>query len=179
MESIILKVPTKNALYKYSNAINRCKAGEIAFIEDIEEYVMFNGKDWLPMPKATMENNEGLSLSLYDLNKMIILQLPIATEEKMNEFKRLLSLFEEQTQAQYYMLLCKDISYYTIFTAQSMPDFDSFGEAVVNCIADLGDIVSIDPVPDSESIEIWVKNNEEAYCMYLFNCDRLVVSYGV
>jgi hypothetical protein len=78
------------------------------------------------------------------------------------------------------MLLCKDVSYYTIFC--DCPDiyneFTNLGDAVITCIQEsLGDIVSIDKM-DTGEIEIWWRSGEENCCAYLFNCEQMFVQFG-
>jgi hypothetical protein len=79
------------------------------------------------------------------------------------------------------MLLCKDISYYTIFENENTKacDFGTLGHAVLECVQDVGKIISADLTEDQGAIEIWVRTPEEDnLCMYLFNCEGLVVSFG-
>jgi hypothetical protein len=81
------------------------------------------------------------------------------------------------------MLLCKDISYFTIFQYNCLNfnyEFNDLGDAAITCIQEsIGDIVSIDK-KESGEIEIWIKTKEEdcTYCAYLFNCEQMIVNYG-
>jgi hypothetical protein len=77
------------------------------------------------------------------------------------------------------MLLCKDISYYTIFKQDfSTREFSNLGEAVITCIEEsLGNIVTTNT--EDGAIEIWfrAKESDDVYCMYLFNCESMIVRY--
>jgi hypothetical protein len=80
------------------------------------------------------------------------------------------------------MLLCKDISYFTIFQYNCLNfnyEFNDLGDAAITCIQEsIGDIVSIDK-KESGEIEIWIKTKEDCtYCAYLFNCEQMIVNYG-
>jgi hypothetical protein len=78
------------------------------------------------------------------------------------------------------MLLCKDISYYTIFTYEGskIAHYETLGQAVLDCILNVGQLVCVDETPDGNAIEIWVRTEDDNICMYLFNCSELMVTYG-
>jgi hypothetical protein len=80
------------------------------------------------------------------------------------------------------MLLCKELSYYTFFqkTEDTLTHFFSFGEAVLTCAQDIGNIISVDYMENTNTIEIWVrtKNNEDNVCMVLFDCKDFIVTYS-
>lgn len=79
------------------------------------------------------------------------------------------------------MLLCKDISYYTIFqrTDDLFVHFSSFGEAVLTCASDIGKIVTVDYMEETKTVEIWVRKHDtqENLCMILFDCHDFIVTY--
>lgn len=80
------------------------------------------------------------------------------------------------------MLLCKELSYYTIFqkTEDVFTHFSTFGEAVLTCAQDIGNIISVDYMENTNTIEIWVrtKDNEDNVCMVLFDCKDFIVTYS-
>lgn len=116
-------------------------------------------------------------MSLYELNKNIIMGLPALTN--FNKEKEALTKFHNKENSEYYMLLCKDISYYTIFKNKNDPFVtpNHFAEEVIDCLLTLGEVVSIDLKQEKDGFEIWIKMNGEAYCMYLFNCTLFVVEF--
>ena len=97
-----------DALNKYSDTVKRNAQGEIVFIEDIQEYYMYNGDNWMPLPKADAEN-DGLSMNLYDLNKSLIASLPAPTADDFIKMEKTICDFDNG-EFDYFMLLCKDIS---------------------------------------------------------------------
>ena len=72
--------------------------------------------------------------------------------------------FSDKNKGKYYMLLCKEISYYTVFEKDFLEyDCLSLGHGVIECLDNVGTIHGID---DNGEGEIWVKT-EEVYCMLL------------
>lgn len=127
-----------------------------------------------------MANNEpGFKMSIYDINKAAYLQVPALTQEQIEEKINFINTFmDERSPDKFHMLLCHDIDYYTIFTELVLAPFPSLGAAVLECASDVGEIVDVIEANQPNAIEIWVKTDKEAYCMYLFGCDPLVVYYA-
>ena len=71
--------------------------------------------------------------------------------------------------------------YYTIFQKSSdiYTHFSSFGEAVLTCASDVGDIIAVDYMDTTNTVEIWVrkKGSNENLCMVLFECHDFIVTY--
>ena len=119
---------------------------------------------------------------MYDLNKSIVSQLPIKeTYAELSQERNLINEFHKVINSETYMLLCKDISYYTIFNSRKnrVSDFGTLGHAVIECAQDVGKIVSADLIEDNSAIDIWVRTAEDDnLCMYLFDCKSLTVTFG-
>lgn len=117
-------------------------------------------------------------MTLFEINQQIISQLPIRTHEELKEDLNTICDFDEEQKSDYYMLLCKEISYFTIFEKNNNNnnEFNNLGSAVIACILEgLGDIVSIDKL-DTE-VEIWVKTFEgDTVCLHLFNYAQGIVT---
>ena len=100
-----------------------------------------------------------------------------ADNKKIETFINRLNDYNKSINSNYYMLLCKDISYYTVFTSGN--EFETFGNAVITCAQDVGKVINADLTEDNRAVEIWVRNEaEEVYCMYLFDCQQMIVTYG-
>lgn len=127
-----------------------------------------------------MSNKNLFSMNLYDLNKSIIGQLPKKTKEELIELEKVINDYHYKVNSEFYMLLCKDISYYTIFHNDNhsfSTTIEFLGEVVIDCASNVGSIISIDPT-ENNTIEIWVKTSEEeVYCMYLFDAKDFVVKF--
>lgn len=175
--SSMISFPSMEQLNNYTNKINRFEKGEIAYLTDTSEFLTFDGEQW---QKANVSNEgKGLTFNLYDLNKTIFQQLPTVDTKKIDNIINTINNYNNEINSNYYMLLCKDISYYTLFTQDILAEFKSLGEAVITCAQDVGNIISADFIEENNAIEIWVRNNaEEVYCMYLFDCRQMIVTYG-
>ena len=120
-------------------------------------------------------------LSLYELNKNIIANLPLKTTiDEMTEMRQTIDDFCETLATTNFMLLCRDISYFTVFQKQKIrPEFGTLGCAVLECAQDVGKIICTDLTEAHDAIEIWVRTeNNDNLCMYLFDCDKMIVTYG-
>lgn len=133
------------------------------------EFVYIN-----PMTEVSDDSSE-LQLNLYDLNKQIINQLPILDKDGIEKAITTIHDYKQLTNNNFYMLYGKEISYFTLFQKEAGND-ETLGEVVISCLNNIGDIVSVEPVPDA--IEAWVLIDGDATCLYLFAYDSGVVPYG-
>jgi len=117
-------------------------------------------------------------MTLYDLNKSIIKQLPNIDKEQletlMNETVK--NYIQTINDCQYFMLLNKEKGDYTVFNFQ---DKINYTEKTINkfliefseCLLCRGQIKSIETTEDKVALEIWI--NED--CYYLFPYDEGVI----
>lgn len=155
---------------------NRLQKGEKAYLIDEKKILFWTGEEWL---EHNVNGGLNLNLNLYEFNKTLISQLPIL--EDFTEAIEIIQNILYGHENEHFMLLCKDISYYTVFykTEEIFCDFETFGEAVIACAEDIGKVISIDYIEDQNAIEIWVRTEQnENLCMYLFNCESMFVSFG-
>lgn len=118
-------------------------------------------------------------MSLYELNKQGYAQLLPYDETQIQDAITWINEFSDKNKGKYYMLLCKEISYYTVFEKDFLTyDCLSLGHGVIECLDNVGTIHGIDDNGEG-ALEIWVKtSDEEVYCMLLFNYDVGVVKVG-
>lgn len=118
-------------------------------------------------------------MSLYELNKQGYAQLLPYDETQIQDAIAWINGFSDKNKGKYYMLLCKEISYYTVFEKDFLEyDCLSLGHGVIECLDNVGTIHGIDDNGEG-ALEIWVKtSDEEVYCMLLFNYDVGVVKVG-
>jgi hypothetical protein len=117
-------------------------------------------------------------MNIYDVNKQIIAQLGVLTEEEYDKAKQLLTEYVLDTHNTYYMLLCKDVDYYTLFYVYygmvRPNNLNKFNEDVIDCIHDIGAIKSVEKVDGA--IEIWAHPvYGDPVVLYLFPYDMGVV----
>ena len=124
---------------------------------------------WQEVPED-WNTEVGMNMNIYDINKQIVSQLPTLSYEQIG--KKLIEIrdFVKATDNKFYMLLCNDINYYTLFMRDLKIAKESIEEIVIECIQNLGDVKAIDDVDDA--IEIWVENEHGCYAMYFFPYDR-------
>ena len=72
MDKKYLHFPNQPALDKYLSTINNFHKGEIVYLSDDEKFVMYDGEKFIDIPEKVQMNGEGLSMSMYELNKTIM-----------------------------------------------------------------------------------------------------------
>lgn len=129
-----------------------------------------------------MEKEISLGTNLYDINKQLVEQFdsPLS-KEQLNQKKTniLLPYFKEKIekeQHKYFMLLCNDERYYTVFEIFKA-NYNLLNKEVLECLNSIGLIYSIEQVQDNAAIEIWIKNilKNELFCYYLFPYDEGII----
>ena len=123
-------------------------------------------------------SDEGISLSLYEMNKSVISQLPAYTRDQIATLQNKINLWENRNNY-YYMLLCNDIRYYTVFhrTFPQIAAFSTMGEAIIQMLLEEEYTIHEESEYD-DRFEIWVKKGDETYVFILFPYDKGVVNYG-
>ncbi len=119
--------------------------------------------------------NGELQMNLYDVNKQIMSQLPTLDEEQMKTAKKVICDYIVNGAQEFYMLLGRDINYYTVF--QITGEGNSAASEILECANYLGDIKSVEKTEDG-AIEIWVHSREEdstPTVLYLFIYDLGVI----
>ena len=144
--------------------------GQSAYSPETKKLYVYSEGEW---KMVTGETNFGMTI--YDINKQIISQMG-ELEGIAREEAHLLITDTVATSGQtYFMLLCRDINYYTLFKL----DKDNSGlcnvaSEVFDCAEDIGALKSVESVEGA--IEIWVHPiDEEPLAMYLFPYDAGVI----
>ena len=184
IDSEHVRVVSSLGVLKALNATGRKgEPGEIIYIQDTQETYIITEDGELVLLSTVMTPNTqgGLNLPLYEVNKSIIIQLPNMDSEDLNSVKENINAWRDETFNGFYMLYGKEISYFTVFSAHSAEyDVMTLGDGVIECLMSIGDIKSIDRVPDNGAFEIWVATPEgEATCLYLFPYDNGIVRMAI
>ena len=142
------------------------KEGEI--IQTLEgKYMIWHDGGW----NEIKAEGSGINMGLYDMNKLIISQLPA-----LNDFTKAIADVRDlhgKYWNEYYMMYGREISYFTLFKVCGM---NEFGQDVIDCCANIGTIKAMDMTEAAEAIEIWVQpENGEPTCLYLFPYDNGIV----
>lgn len=105
---------------------------------------------------------------------------PLSMKQRLNAVEIIKEFCNGATSDNYYMLLCKDLNYYTIFTVKNNNISSTpIATTVIKCAEDMGQIVSIEKNNDMNSLEIWIKDKDEAYCMIFFDYSKGVIPVKV
>lgn len=106
--------------------------------------------------------------NLYDMNKEIMKSQKPLSKTKLREAKNKLKLFFLTDK--YFMLLCHERRDYTIFniSKENSSTEKSAKILVDECLVNRGEVLSIEKTEDDLAYEIWIRNEEDVFCYYLF-----------
>ena len=133
------------------------------------------------LPEEKQEKVSGnFGMSLYDINKSIFKSLPAMSETTMGEhFDRYVVPLLSNTCSHYYMLLCNELKYYTLFHVIDDYPHRSVVYELFDCLKDFCDNVKDISLTEAEdAIEIWFTKDEETYVMYFFDYAGGVIHCG-
>lgn len=118
--------------------------------------------------------NGNFAMSLYDLNKQIVMQQADLDEAGRQTAIALINNYVKSDK--FFMLLGKEIGYYTVFMREPIAiTNETIGEAVIDCLNSIGTIKSIDKLENNDAIEIWVVKENEPTVLYFFPYNEGVI----
>lgn len=149
------------------------EAGQVVIITDEDgksnDVQMWTGTEW---ETIKMDTSSEITMTTYDMNKQLIHQLPDLNREELALKREMISAFCDEVDNVFYMLLCKDTNYYTLFHRTKEAGLDHIADIVTECAETQGAIKSIERADGA--IEIWVDNpyfEDSTYVMYFFPYD--------
>lgn len=147
--------------------------GQIVYCEDEKIYKIANDGTWNDF---NTEGSGGVNMSLYELNRQIIGQLPPLDDIQLNDRIESLNVWRK---ANYYMIYGKEISYFTVLKPEdSEADYENFGGAIISLLAGVTETIYALDIIDDNTVEIWINYEGNPTVMYLFNYDGGIVTYG-
>ena len=155
---------------KDGNIIDNPIEGQSAYSPETKKLYVYSEGEW---KMVTGETNFGMTM--YDLNKQIIAQMGVLEGMAREQAHLLITDTVATSEQIYFMLLCRDINYYTLFKL----DKDNSGlcnvaSEVFECAEDIGALKSVESVEGA--IEIWVHpTDKDPLAMYLFPYDAGVI----
>lgn len=188
---------------KYPTLYNEEKfnIGDIIYALDVEKFFLLTeASGWVYLANFTEDTLEKIkepkfcsmeivddghgnptqlsTISLYELNKQIISQLPNYGNEEIQKAKELILEYHSTHCAYHYMMLSNEMRYYTVFSTQngSDPTLGKFENEVIDCLNSIGPIKSIE-INSDRVVEIWCFSiaDEELHVFYLFPYDEGVI----
>lgn len=164
---------------KDGNIIVDPKEGDTAMSPETKKLYIYKDGQW-----EIVKGETNLGMTMYDINKQIIAQMPALDEVGLAKAFEVLDNFAKSLEQNYFMMLCRDINYYTLFKVNREPettgDLLSFSAEVIDCALDLGVLKSIELTEDSSAVEMWVEFTKEEEpsdpaVIYLFPYDAGVI----
>lgn len=158
------------------HALQNHEIGEIAWVQDIEKFYIYTPDGWTQWQPNVESTESDINLSLYEVNRQIIAQMPTLKDVQLEEARLTLSHYVNglDHNDDYYMLLCYDLRYFTMF-ARDQKYEENIVDAIMDCLSYIGEVKSVEESADGQAIEIWVTKDDEAYVMYFFDYGRGVV----
>ena len=117
------------------------------------------------------------SIELYELNRSIIEQQGVLGADTLAEKFELINTFAADTKNDFYMLYGREMNYFTVFAKYEKWEIETLDLAVMECLANVGPVYSIELTAEKDAVEIWVKDIHQDLltCMYLFPYDSGIV----
>ena len=145
--------------------------GQKAFSPQTKKLYCFTNGEW-----KVLEGNVNLGMTIYDLNKQVISQMGILEGTVRKEAHLRIIDMATRSNNTYFMLLCRDINYYTLFKLNKDNNgLCNIASEVFDCVEDIGAIKSVEDVDDG-AIEIWAHPVDgDPVAMYLFPYDAGVI----
>ena len=132
--------------------------------------------------EAIVDETGNLGMSLYNINKNFMAGQPALSQDELTAGLKVIEnyVFDTYKNSTYFMLLCKELSYYTTFVRDSKSSTNILMNEVLNCLQWIAkDILSIELNTTNNTPEIWIRTpEEEIVCMYFFNYDDGVIDFG-
>ena len=152
---------------------------DLAFVESEKKYYLYKDGQW-NLSNIQHPNGGTTEVNLYELNKSFYLTQELLTEEAIAEKAIKITEYHKEQKNNFYMLICKEKSYFTLFEKHIRPEFNNLSEAVIQILKENNwGIYDIYFNETTGAIEIWIKTEEnEVHCMFFFAYDKGVVTYG-
>ena len=95
---------------KDGNIIVNPKENDIAMSPETQKLYTYKNGQW-----EMIKGESSLGVTMYDLNKQLISQLPVLDKDAIVIARKEVQQFINETKNNYYMLLAREQNYYTLF----------------------------------------------------------------
>lgn len=120
--------------------------------------------------------------TIYEINSNIMRNAEPLNSAALATARNLINGFHKDHKNRYYMALCHNIRYFTIYDTEpnncEINRLITIGKEVIDCTSNIGSIVDITIADDNSAVEIWIKTAETAECIILFPYDNGIVKVG-
>lgn len=148
--------------------------GEVVRDDKSGKYYIWQNGEW---NRVKVEGSD-INMTQYDLSKSVVSQLP---ELDPSTKVSLINDYIDKAENVFYMIYGKEISYFTILylNKNSTLEAENPGEVVIECLNNIGKIRAIELDEDQGVLEMWVMNNNEPTCLYMYGYDDGIVEIAV
>lgn len=118
-----------------------------------------------------------LELDNYTIHRQMYSQMtPPSQEDLKTQYAALGAWASSHYTSHYYMLLCRDVHYYTVFNLIN-PNYDKLVQEIKECLAFKGRVLDIQYNHATDAYEIWIKEykTNEVYLYMLFEAEDFVI----
>ena len=118
-----------------------------------------------------------VEFSNYDMHKQLYAQLKAPSEKILHErYVSIGAWFSTDPMCDYYMLMCKENSYYTVLHFKNM-NYDKGMNEVQELLESRGKVIDITYSQENDAYECWLKEKDtnEVSMYYLFKYDWGVI----
>lgn len=131
----------------------------------------------IPEQETAGKLNGNIQMTTYDLNKQLILSLGPIKDKELNKFRSDFAGYIREIEDKFFMLLCKEQSYYTIFNYTSRNESYYFADILLEVIEAVGSFYNYSIDEENGGVELWIKpeDKEEVFVYYFFPYDAGVV----
>lgn len=117
-------------------------------------------------------------MTLYEINQAAYKSLPPLIKEQIEEYEKQLSEYLRTHMSKYYMILCNERRYYTVYTWDPRHSFykntDKMAWEIMNITKSIGTLKGIEFLEDN-TVEFWIEEDDECNAYHLFDYERGVV----
>ena len=132
---------------------------------------------------VSIEKNEdefALSMgNLYEMNKVLVAQERKMYKNEIQNYLDKVKSFILNSNNNYFMLLCHDIRYFTLFNIKDVNETSAAAATIElkECFDNLGELRGINPTEDGQAYEFWFYDydSKEAHCAMFFPYDLGVI----
>ena len=115
-------------------------------------------------------------MDIYELNQNFMNSLPYLSQEEIEGKTQTIKDFFFNKDADYYMMLCKEQSDYTLFYDEHYENsVEKHIKDIIECLNNRGKIKAIDLAEDGTALEFWIEIDDINHCYFFFPYDKGVI----
>lgn len=109
-------------------------------------------------------------MTIYEINQAMYHDSPALTDALLEACANTIETYLNEHPSKYYVLLCKELDYYTFFTYKGIPNTKNFTKELISLLKDLGEVKDICFDQYGTMVENWITKGEETHAFMLIEC---------